>query len=440
MSALSRAQAQAARCVREVVFKRRSLTEAIALAGSSQARHLAYQTLRRYNRLDALARRMLAREQTAISANFPKEKSPRDGKLRALLAAAIGQIDESPPASYPAIVHSAVDAAAALCGETRRALANAVLRKFAREREELLAEVCKSAPLRYLHPKWWLDKLRAEYPRRWRDFAEHANAAPPLTLRINRRRIGKEDYLAQLARAGLGAHGLEDEKDAVVLTRPCAAADIPGFAEGQVSVQDAAMQRAADIAAVAKGASVLDCCAAPGGKAAHLLERADIALTAADISSARLQKAGDNFSRLGLSAELICADVRELRGKLGGRVFDFVLCDAPCSASGVVRRHPDIKWLRRKSDIAAFASAQRELLCAAAAMVAPGGRLLYATCSLFAEENEEVARAFAAEMGDRFALQSLNAVLPAAFHDGAFYALFARSAGRARAFVRAGKR
>jgi 16S rRNA (cytosine967-C5)-methyltransferase len=250
-----------------------------------------------------------------------------------------------------------------------------------------------------------------------------------MTLRVNRRRRAMPDYAQALETAGIVAKLLDDE--ALQLGRPMPIEQLPGFAQGEVSVQDAGAQLAAPLLDIADGMRVLDACAAPGGKTAHLLELAHVELLALDADGARLQRVQGNLQRLGLGAQLQCADAAELDAWWDGRPFDRVLLDAPCSASGVVRRHPDIKWLRRPGDIAGFARQQERLLDALWKVLAPGGKLLYATCSIFREENQEGIERFLIRQPDarRAGLMpgSDGLLLPNEAHDGFYYALLQKT-------------
>ena len=275
------------------------------------------------------------------------------------------------------------------------AFVNAVLRRFVRERDALVAAALAQPLARWNHPTWWLDRLRLDWPDEWQAIAEADNQHPPMTLRVNARRSSAAAYIEQLARAGIAADVCGGQ--AVTLRDPVPVTRLPGFAEGDVSVQDAAAQRAAQLlvaAPLAAGARVLDACAAPGGKTAHLLELADLDVLAIDRDATRLARVDQTLARLGLQARTLVADAAEPAGWWDGRPFEAILLDAPCSASGIVRRHPDVRWLRRASDIAALAATQARLLDALWPTLAPGGRLLYCTCSLFKGEGQAQIDAF----------------------------------------------
>ncbi|MDR1934459.1 MAG: 16S rRNA (cytosine(967)-C(5))-methyltransferase RsmB, partial [Candidatus Accumulibacter sp.] len=274
------------------------------------------------------------------------------------------------------------------------------------------------------HPAWWLARLRRAYPDDWRGIVAAGNGPPPMTLRVNTRRISVDDYLGQLRAAEMVAEAVGSA--GLRLETPVPVERLPGFAEGWVSVQDAGAQRAAELLDPAPGARVLDACAAPGGKTAHLLERAEAEVLALDIDAARAARIVDNLERLGLAAEVRVADCLAADRWWDGRAFDAILADAPCSASGVARRHPDIKALRRESDIRRLARTQSAMLDALWPLLASGGKLLYATCSLFVEENAAQIDAFLARRTDarRVAQEQW---LPNERHDGFYYALLRKA-------------
>ncbi|HET9978268.1 MAG TPA: 16S rRNA (cytosine(967)-C(5))-methyltransferase RsmB, partial [Burkholderiaceae bacterium] len=299
-----------------------------------------------------------------------------------------------PPYPDHTLVDQAVEAA------RRRAPAaagfiNAVLRRFVREREALVAAAEKTPLGAFNHPPWWVERVKRDWPAQWQALLASANERPPMTLRVNVRRSTPEAYLQRLAAAGRSARLRPG--GALVLDAPCPVADLPGFAAGDVSVQDAAAQLAAPLllgTGVKPGARVLDACAAPGGKTAHLLELADLDVVALDADALRLARVQDTLARLHLTATVRAGDARAPAAWWDGRPFDAILLDAPCSASGIVRRHPDIRWLRRADDIAALARVQAALLDGLWPTLAVGGRLVYATCSLFKAEGQAQIDAF----------------------------------------------
>ncbi|MGB7479694.1 MAG: 16S rRNA (cytosine(967)-C(5))-methyltransferase RsmB, partial [Burkholderiaceae bacterium] len=302
-----------------------------------------------------------------------------------------------------------------------------VLRRFLREREPLLAQARQAPPARWNYPQWWIDAAQAAWPHDWQRILAVADQPPPLTLRVNRRHGNAGAYLRLLADHGIAAERIG--ADAVRLQRALPVARIPGFEAGLVSVQDAAAQLAAPLLDLADGMRVLDACAAPGGKSGHLLECAQIELLALDSDPRRLDKVGDNLRRLGLPATLRCGDAAA-GDWWDGRPFDRILADVPCTASGIVRRHPDIRWLRRPADTAQLAALAARILDNLWRMLAPDGKLLLATCSLWPRESEQQAAAFAERHRAR-RLPAPGQLLPTATaeveHDGLFYALFQKS-------------
>ncbi len=285
-------------------------------------------------------------------------------------------------------------------GRDSAAFVNAVLRRFLRERDALVAAVDRDAPARWNHPAWWIERLRRDWPALWQALLTADNQHPPLTLRVNAGRGDAAAFVARLAAQGIAARAVGAQ--AVNLLQPRPVSMIPGFAQGEVSVQDASAQRAAPLligSGLAPGARVLDACAAPGGKTAHLLELADLDVLAIDSDPSRLLQVQDTLGRLGLQARLLAADAGDPAAWWDGVPFDAILLDAPCSASGIVRRHPDVRWLRRASDIGALARTQARLLDALWPLLRHGGRLLYCTCSLFKAEGQDQIDAFLQRQG-----------------------------------------
>jgi len=307
---------------------------------------------------------------------------------------------------------------------------NGLLRTYLRSRDAVEARLRGNEEARYQHPQWWIDLLRGAYPERWEEILAAGNAHPPMTLRVNTRRVAPADYLQRLAEAGIAASAAGDA--ALLLERPVPVERLPGFAGGEVSVQDAAAQRAADLLDLAPGLRVLDACAAPGGKSAHILERADVALTALDLDPERCERVMRNLERLSLRADVRAADCMRPQTWWDGAPFDRILADVPCSASGVARRHPDLKWLRRAGDAAAFATRQAAILDALWQLLAADGKLLYVTCSVFPQENQEVVQAFLARTQGARSLPLPDGKesqwLPGPRHDGFFYALIQKHA------------
>jgi 16S rRNA (cytosine967-C5)-methyltransferase len=398
------------------VLAGRNFDVALARAGLSAplraaTMDLAYPTLRAFGRGDFLLGLLL-------------ERPLKDAMARALLLAALTRLETRAEEAHTT-VDQAVTAAAGLARGQFKGLVNGVLRNFLRRREELLALADADPVARRQHPAWWIAHLRQDHPAHWESILAAGNSHPPLCLRLNRRRVTSADYRVQLDAAGLAARALDDT--AILIDKPVPVERIPGFAAGLCSVQDWGAQAAARLLEVKDGMRVLDACAAPGGKAAHLLESADIDLTALDADAQRAARITRNLERLGLAATIKVADARDIDAWWDGRGFDRILADVPCSASGVVRRHPDAKWLRRESDIAGFAATQKAIIDALWRTLVPGGKMLYATCSVFAEENARQVEAFVGRHADARHLAMPIAVqpqhLPDAEHDGFYYAL-----------------
>lgn len=369
----------------------RSLTDLLAkvpadLRPGTQA--LAFTALRRLGSAEA------TRQQLA-----PKAPPPRVDSLLLVALALLWPDPDQPPAYTD---HTLVDQAVNAAKQRAPASANfinAVLRRFLRERVALVASAERSPQGAFNHPAWWVEKLKADWPAQWQAMLAANNRPPPMTLRVHAGRAEAAAYVERLASLGIAARALgAPTPQAVVLDKPVPVSALPGFAEGLVSVQDAAAQLAAPLvvgAGLRPGARVLDACAAPGGKTAHLLElQPDLQLTALDADAQRLTRVQDNLKRLQQHASLKAADARQAASWWDGQPFDAILLDAPCSASGIVRRHPDVRWLRRPGDIAALAQIQAELLDALWPLLAPGGRLVYATCSVFRAEGQAQLDAF----------------------------------------------
>jgi 16S rRNA (cytosine967-C5)-methyltransferase len=423
-------QTQAALAVMRV-FDGAQLRDALALVddgsalrGRTLVQEIAYGTLRHWGALDAIVGH-LARKPIA------------DPLLRTLVVVALYQLEHTRAPPF-AVVDRAVAAAGDAVRPAAKALVNALLRRYLRERDQVVREIMRSDVARWSYPQWWIDRLRRDYPAQWQAILEAGNARPPLTLRVNRRLTSAEVLIERLARAGIAAAPVGD--CALIIGVPRPVRELPGFDDGWFAVQDLAAQRAAPLLDVRDGMRVLDACAAPGGKTTHLLELADADVLALDVDARRLARIGENVQRLRLRAHRL----RLVEGDAGtpsrwwdSRPFDRILLDVPCTASGVVRRHPDGKWRHRAGDVDRFAQEQARLLAAAWPLLAPGGKLLYATCSVFATENEVQVADFVAMHPDALR-ETLNLpraivhrdgqLLPspeAASHnqDGFFYAL-----------------
>lgn len=299
-----------------------------------------------------------------------------------------------------AVLAETVEGAVALKRPQLKGLINGVLRQFQRQQEELLARAANNES-RYLHPSWLLKRIKLAYPAQWEQIVDANNQKPPMWLRVNRLHHAREDYLQLMQQAGIAAEPHAEYRDAVRLLAPCPVTDLPGFSEGWVTVQDASAQGCVDLLDPQNGEQILDLCAAPGGKTTHILEAAPKAhVLAVDIDEQRLSRVKENLLRLRQHAEVRQGDGRTPQEWCGDRQFDRILLDAPCSATGVIRRHPDIKWLRRDSDIAELAALQSEILEAIWPRLKPGGVMVYATCSILPQENSEQIAAFLQRHGD----------------------------------------
>lgn len=338
----------------------------------------------------------------ALARLIDKPLPPKAREIRALLVLGFVQIEILGMPEY-AVVAACVDAARLLGQPRLAALVNAVLRRYLRERVELLADLDRDVVSRHAHPRWLIERLAADWPDDLEAILAANNREAPLTLRVNRRRGDRDALRAQLAAAGVAAEAPADLPDALVLAESTDVSRLPGFAEGLFSVQDGAAQRVVDLLDLRDGLRVLDACAAPGGKTAHMLERADLDVLALDSDAARLPRMRANLARLGVVADIRHGDAACLQDGWDGRVFDRILLDAPCSATGIIRRQPDIKLHRRASDITPLVATQTRLLAALWPMLAPGGSLLYATCSVLRAENEGVLSGFLAAHADAHA-------------------------------------
>lgn len=410
---------RAAYAVDAVVHKGQNLDRVLAqqpVEGRATVQDISYDSLREYALLAALRDALLS-------------NPLRDSLIAALLVVALRQLRARPDATHT-VVNEAVEAAAAI-QPWARGLVNGVLRNYLRQADALTATVVRKESVRWNYPQWWIDRLRVAYPDHWQAALAAGNQHAPMTLRVNQHHGSAAAYLELLRDAGVEA--TQTGAFALQLAHPIAVALLPGFASGRVSVQDAGAQLAAPLLDLHDGQRVLDACAAPGGKAGHILETAEVALTALDSDPARLERVRENLDRLRLTATLVCGDAAQPDTWWDGQPFERILADVPCSASGVVRRHPDIKWLRRPDDIAYFAAQQAAMLPALWRCLAHGGKLLYATCSIFPEENQRQVDAFLDQHEDARQLNLAGEwicpgqLLPDDQHDGFFYALLAKN-------------
>lgn len=347
---------------------------------------LAFGTARWQPRLSALTAKLLQKPFKAA-----------DADVEALLLVGLYQLLYTRVPAHAAIGET-VGCADKLKKPWAKALLNAVLRRAQRESEALLAELERDPVVRTAHPRWLQKSLKAFWPEQWEAICAANNAHPPMILRVNRRHHTRDAYLGLLTEAGIAATPCIYSRDGIILDAAADVRSLPGFAEGWISVQDEAAQLAADLLDLAPGQRVLDACCAPGGKTCHILEAEPklAGVVAVDLEAKRLVRVRENLERLGLSAELIAADGRDTATWWDGKPFQRILLDAPCSATGVIRRHPDIKLTRQPDDIAALAVLQGELLDAMWITLEVGGILLYATCSTLPTENTEVIEAFLA--------------------------------------------
>lgn len=385
---------------------------------------LSYRTMRALGRVDALVDRLAS-------------KAPTPPVLHGVLCVALTLISESGASAQTYNAHTVVDQAVNAAASDpdmahAKGMVNAVLRRFLRERDTLLQDVLRQPAALWNYPAWWIDTLRTSYPQDWEALLGAGNLPPPLTLRVNRRRGTVAAYLALLAGAGMQARQIGT--DAVCLAIAVPVSQIPGFADGLVSVQDAAAQLAAPLLDVHPGMRVLDACAAPGGKSGHLLETATLDLVALDNDPRRMGRITENLQRLQLEARLTVGDAAKQDWWDGIR-FDRILADVPCTASGIVRRHPDIRWLRRKADSAQLATLSAQILDNLWQMLVDDGKLLFVTCSIWPQESEAQAAAFA-KRHNAIRLPAPGQMLPGVTktivaggampqdHDGLFYALF----------------
>lgn len=339
--------------------------------------------------------RWLPRLQTMAALLLDKPFKKDDSDLQAVLLCGLYQLNFTRIAAHAAVSES-VALAAALGKPWATGVLNAVLRRAQREPEQLTAQADEHESARYAHPGWLLKRLKKDWPEHWPAICAGNNAQAPMTLRINVRHANRDEYLARLTNAGIAARACEHAPQGITLATPCDVQQLPGFAEGHVSVQDEAAQLAAELLEAQPGQRVLDACCAPGGKTCHVLEQHDVSMLAIDLEAERLTRVEENLARLQLTATLKAGDARDVASWWDGKPLQRIMLDAPCSATGVIRRHPDIKWLRKAADIQALSALQLELLQALWPTLEVGGILLYATCSIMPAENSQVISQFLA--------------------------------------------
>jgi 16S rRNA (cytosine967-C5)-methyltransferase len=394
------------------------------------AQDLSYGTLRFYGEIDAYLVQLL-------------EKPLTDDRINSLLLVAIYQLLHDKADAFT-VVNQAVQAVSQLKKPTPKSwskgLVNAILRNLLRQKDQLVAKLKSNEVATYSYPQWWINKLKTQYPSHWQSMLEVGNQHPPMTLRVNTKKISIENYMQLLARQGIQATHIGMQ--AVILGKPVNVDKIPGFTDGVVSVQDLGAQLAAFLLEAEPNLRVLDACCAPGGKTGHILELADVALTALDSDESRLQRVKSNLDRLKLHANLLVGDASSTNWyDSDAEPFDRILADVPCSASGIVRRHVDIKWLRREVDLASFSHQQVKILTNLWQLLAKGGKLLYVTCSVFNEENQGQVDKFLQNNADAIQLsfelpvknlatnitQINGQLIPSNAHDGFFYALLQKN-------------
>lgn len=392
---------------------------------------LAFQVWRNYGRARSLAA-VLAR------------KTPPPW-VHAALCCGLALLSDGQPQRYDSftLVNQLVEAVKRRGPVKHQApFVNACMRRYVRECTVLDAQWANDLEARWNFPLWWIQRVQQDHPERWEQILDASNTTGPMTLRVNHRRSTVGQYLADLSAVGVAARG--QGRSAVILDKPVPVQQLPGFLPGVVSVQDAGAQRAAELVldgfAHSASTRILDACAAPGGKTGHLLEISDARVLAVELDAKRAQRITENLDRLQLHATVRCASALAPQSWWDGEPFDLILLDAPCTASGIVRRHPDVRWLRRESDIAALAQIQSQMLDTLWPLLRPGGRLLYCTCSIFAAEGVEQQQAFLGRNKDVELLQAPGHLLPGGAaekdgvadnacidHDGFFYALFQKT-------------
>lgn len=412
------------------VLEGQSLSTALPLAAQKLAdardgafmQMLVYGCCRWYPRLDFILSRLLQ-----------KKLKAKDQDIKLILLLALFQLMDTRVPDY-ASVSASVELTRRLKKKWAAGLVNGVLRNFIRRKDALLAECEKNAEVSTAHPGWMLKRLKADWPDDWQAITTANNQQAPMTLRVNRQKLSAPEYFNRLDEKDATLRG-----DAIILSQPREVTELPGYENGDFSVQDEAAQQSAHLLDVKAGQRVLDCCAAPGGKTAHILESQPQAhMLALDISEDRLMRVEENLQRLGLQAELMPTDAAQPDEWWDGQLFDRILMDAPCSASGVIRRHPDIKLLRREDDIEQLVLLQKQMLQNIWPLLKPGGRLLYATCSIFKAENEQQLAAFLAAAPDAReiplkadwgrAVQVGRQILPGENNmDGFYYALLEKA-------------
>ncbi len=387
-------RATAARILSQVTRDGRSLSRAMETVPPAASddhaliQEMCYGVLREYHRLS-----------TMIASLLKKPLKEKDADVQALLLLGLYQLISMRVPDHAAVSET-VEATATLKKVWARGMVNGVLRNFQRRQKTLLAQADATEEGRWSHPQWLINALREAWPMNWQAMLTANNQRPPMCLRINTAKTSVNDYLQLLEQNNIAASHSELTTSTIRLAHPQDVSILPGFAEGWLSVQDEAAQQAACLMALEAGQRVLDVCAAPGGKTAHMLELAEVTMVAVDVDAIRLQRVEENLKRLGKTALCIVGDASMPKEWWDGQPFDRILLDAPCSATGVIRRHPDIKLLRRESDIKKLVALQAQILDAIWPLLKPGGMLVYSTCSVLPEENVEQIAAFVSRQTD----------------------------------------
>ncbi|OBU31939.1 16S rRNA (cytosine(967)-C(5))-methyltransferase RsmB [Photobacterium kishitanii] len=422
-------RAAAAKVIYQVVDQGQSLSAALPLAQQdirerdhALLQEICYGVLRWLPRLESITQALM--------------EKPLTGKQRVfhhLILVGLYQLGYMRIPAHAAVAET-VDATKTLKKPQLRGLINAILRSYQRQKETLDEQAISHDAGKYSHPSWLLKLLKASYPDQYAAICEANNTKAPMWLRVNSHHHDRDTYRALLDAEGIATELHPQAADALRLISPCDVTKLPGFSDGWVSVQDAAAQLAVDYLQPQAGELILDCCAAPGGKTVHIMERVPSAqVVAIDCDENRLKRVYENLERLHLSAQVLCADARYPDQWWHGEKFDRILLDAPCSATGVIRRHPDIKWLRRGEDIAALALLQAEIFDAMWLQLKPGGTLVYATCSITPQENCDQVKAFLSRTADATLIDSDPAspgrqILPGEdAMDGFYYAVLTKS-------------
>lgn len=383
-------RAAAALAISDVIRHGRSLNQVLderfkSLDGSqrSLAQQIVFGVMRSYPALDQL-----------VSALLQRPLKNKDADINALLLTGLYQLRDM---RMPA--HAALSETVGACRDLGKSwaskLLNGCLRRFQREQADFEHQLNQNESSRYAHPEWLIQLIRADWPEDWAAILEANNQKPPMMLRVNQQQYTRDDYLEKLRQADIEAHPIADTADGLILENACPVTTLPGFSKGSVSVQDGAAQKVADVLSIEPGQRILDACAAPGGKTCHILERMpENTVVALDIDVRRLERIHENTHRLGLSAQLIAADAGDTDAWWDGQLFDRILVDAPCTGTGVIRRHPDIKVLRQPHDVDPLAQRQQVLLQKLWPLLKPGGLMVYTTCSILRQENEQQIEAF----------------------------------------------